>query len=855
MAAVHRTILVVDVVGFGDIRRTNAHQLEVRRGLYGAVESACTAAGIPWDDCHREDRGDGIMIVVPAHVPKSLFAEALPGHLTAALRTHNQVHPPQARIRLRMALHAGEVHHDDHGVVGRAVNLAFRLLDCGTFRAMHTRSDVPLAIIASAWFFDEVIWHGPAAAEYQRFRVSAKEVDTVAWINLPGADVRQEPASAERPVPRQLPVDTYQFAGRTGEIDRLDGLADGSTVIITAIDGSAGIGKTTLATHWAHRAKDQFPDGQLYVNLRGFDLREPMRADQALHGFLLALGVAPQGLPADVETKAALFRSLMADRRTLVVLDNARSADQVRPLLPGSPGSMVLITSRNRLDSLVVREGARRVALDGMSAAESRALLARRVPQEVLAADPPATDELIELCAGLPLALSIAAARVTGPIAELVREIRQERHRLDALDLGDTDLSVRAVFSWSYEVLAAPAARLFRMLGLHPGPSIDVYACCAITGAGRAATRAILNELRRLNLISEDDGRFRFHDLLRAYAHELAEDDPEREAVARRLLVYYVGAALLTTRLILPHQDVPFTAPDRPEALPPLTTYADGMGWFAAEHSTLRAMVTFAADQGSADLCWQLAWACTVFLRRTGRREERAAMHRTAYAAAKRQGDVVGQIYSGKFLAVALARLGRVDEGLEQLNEAMSLVGSSPELSEEHQLHYSYAKLYEAKGDPATALTHARLEWELASRTGAPMRRAGALLIVGHQLCLLGRYAEALTLCEQTLAAYVAHDNLEGEADVLMTIGDCERGLGRHHDAIAHYARAIALDRVLGDIYWEAIGLEHLAEARAHVGAADRGESEMRQSLEILDQLRHPDAERLRRKLSVVRTQ
>ncbi|RSM72802.1 hypothetical protein DMH04_42000 [Kibdelosporangium aridum] len=856
MVAVHRTILVVDVVGFGDSRRTNTHQLAVRRGLYDAVERAFDAAAIPWASCHWEDRGDGIMVVVPPTVPKCHFVEALPDALVAGLSAHNRAHPEEEQIRLRMALHAGEMHHDEYGVVGRAANLAFRLVDWPVFRRMQAESDALLAVIASNWFYEEVIWHSPAAswAAYQQVRVTSKDVDTAAWIHLPGAAVQPAPPAVDppSPVPRQLPVDMRQFAGRTREIDRLDELADGTTVVITAIDGSAGIGKTTLATHWAHRVKDRYSDGQLYVNLRGFDLREPMTTNQALHGFLLALGVAAQGIPADLDAKAALYRSLLVHRRMLIVLDNARSAEHVRPLLPGAAGCMVLVTSRNRLDSLVIREGAHRVALDGMSLDESLALLAGRVGTGRLDAEPAATRELIALCAGLPLALSIAVAHVTGPISDLVRQIRQERHRLDALDLGgDTDLSLRAVFSWSYEALSPAAARLFRMLGLHPGPCVDVHACCAISGVDRTETRSLLNELVRTHMLSEDDcGRFRFHDLLRAYANELAEDDPERHEAARRMLEYYVDIAVVAGQLLQPFRQAPFALSGSVISRPELATYSQGMAWFVAEHPNLLAMVRFGADRGTAEHCWQLAWACTVYLRRSGRCEDRITVHQVAWEAARKHGDIAGQVLAGRHLATALARHGRHDDALARLHEVMRVVETLPDSEERPHCYLSFARIHEAKGDPATALTYARQAWEVVKTSGEPLRQADALNVIGGRLSSLGKHSEALAACERALELYSAHGNLEGHAEVLMTIGDIERGRGRPAQAIEHYRVAIAIDRNLGDPYWEAIGLEHLAEAHVQLGEVITAEPELRRALAILERLRHPDATRVRRKLA-----
>ncbi|HEU5108398.1 MAG TPA: BTAD domain-containing putative transcriptional regulator, partial [Micromonosporaceae bacterium] len=338
------------------------------------------------------------------------------------------------------------------------------------------------------------------------------------------------PASRSAPVPRQLPAGVAGFTGRREFLRRLDAhLPDGrsaaapATVLITAIDGTAGVGKTCLAVHWARRVAGRFPDGQLYVNLRGFDAAPPMAPEDALRRFLDALGVPARQVPQDVEAQAALYRSLLADRRMLVVLDNARDAEQVRPLLPGSTGCLALITSRSRLTPLVVTSGADTMTLDVLSEREAHDLLARRLGAERVAAEPDAVDSIVAACGRLPLALAVVAARAAQggvPLGGLAAELRPAGGRsLDALDGGDLATRVRAVFSWSYAALDAPAARLFRLLG-------------GLVGA---------------SLLGEPvPGRFALHDLLRTYAAELAttvDSEAERHDALRRLLDHYTHTA------------------------------------------------------------------------------------------------------------------------------------------------------------------------------------------------------------------------------------------------------------------------------------------------------------------------
>jgi AAA ATPase domain len=306
MASVHRTILVVDVERFGSLTRTDQDRVAIRAGLYRVLTTAMTPAH--WADCDHVNCGDGVLVIIPPAVAKSVVVESLPDRLIAGLRAHNETHGPARRIRLRLALHAGEVTYDDHGVVGAAVNHAFRLLDAAVFKAAFARAAGPLGLIASTRFHDEVARHTSLA--YQRIRVTAKETDTTAWMCLPGGPDSASPAVS--PAPCELPPTSRHFIGRDDELARLHAVLaehDAPTVVITAIAGTAGIGKTTLATRWANTVRNRFPDGQLHVDLRGFDSRAQLDPAQALHGFLEALGVAASAIPGDLGARSALYRS------------------------------------------------------------------------------------------------------------------------------------------------------------------------------------------------------------------------------------------------------------------------------------------------------------------------------------------------------------------------------------------------------------------------------------------------------------------------------------------------------------------------------------------------------------------
>jgi DNA-binding SARP family transcriptional activator len=430
------------------------------------------------------------------------------------------------------------------------------------------------------------------------------------------------PAGLAPLTPRQLPGMAAHFTGRVSELAALDAMLraagdeEPGTVVITTICGAAGVGKTALAVRWSHRVADQFPDGQLYVNLRGFDPSgTPAETGEVIRGFLEALGVAAERIPPGLATQAGLYRSLLAGRKLLIVLDNARCEQQVRPLLPAGPGCLVLLTSRSALTGLAAAEGARLLSLRVLDPAEARQMLAARLGCQHAEADP-AVAEIARLCAYLPLALSVAAARAAArpgfPLAALATELRAGRSRLDALDSGDPEVSVRGVFSWSQEWLSDPGRRMFRLLGVHPGPDISVAAAASLAGADRAEASRSLAELTRAHLLAEHrPGRYAFHDLLRAYAAEQVTaggiDGERREAIGR-VLDHYRHTANAANRLLQPAGDALATiTPPRPGVTPErLAGSAEARAWLHAERRVLLALLALAADDGIDTRGWQL---------------------------------------------------------------------------------------------------------------------------------------------------------------------------------------------------------------------------------------------------------
>jgi DNA-binding SARP family transcriptional activator len=463
-------------------------------------------------------------------------------------------------------------------------------------------------------------------------------------------------AAAEHVVPRQLPTAPRHFTGRSSELGALSGLLDSvqqaNAVVIAALTGMAGIGKTALAVHWAHQIVDRFPDGQLFADLRGFSPSGiPVAPTEVLCSFLSALGVSADRIPARVAEQAALYRTLLAGRRVLVVLDNAQNAEQVRPLLPGSPGCLVLVTSRNRPTGLAAAEGARLLNLGVLTAGESYSLLAKNLGIGRTTAEPEAVSELIALCARLPLALCDAAARAVTrpglPLAALTAEMRDERHRLDALETGEMATSVRMVFSWSRARLSKPAARVFRFLGLHPGPDVTVPAAASLAGLPSGTAYLALAELCDENLVTEHaPGRYACHELLRAYAAEAARSDSDasRHAAICRALDHYLcttkaALALLYPNLthLMPGQPLPGVVPED------IADPAQAAEWFENERHVLFAATGLAVDDEYDPHAWELPLTVGLFFAGQGHWKEFAAAHGPVIAAAD---EFTGPVYA-----------------------------------------------------------------------------------------------------------------------------------------------------------------------------------------------------------------
>jgi DNA-binding SARP family transcriptional activator len=666
-------------------------------------------------------------------------------------------------------------------------------------------------------------------------------------------------------VPRQLPVPPRLFTGRTRELARLAGVGQepADTMAISAICGAGGIGKTWLALYWAHHHVDEFPDGQLYVNLRGFDPSgAPTTPAAAVRGFLDALGVHPSAVPQDLDGQAALYRSLVADKRLLILLDNARDTAQVVPLLPGSPSCLVLVTSRQRLTDLITRHGAGPIDLDVLSRPEARDLLTRHLGHQRVETEAVAVAELLDCCAGLPLAIGVVAARAAihphFSLAVLAEELRDASSRLDGLDGGDLTTNLRTVLSWSYHVLDADVAAMFRLLGLVPTADIGLRAAAWLAALPTDRARMLLRELENAHLVQQyTPGRYRMHDLVRLYAGDrVRQDHPPADQVTalRGLVDSYRSTAFSADRLLDAHR-LPVRLGEPADARPAsfVSSRPTALAWFVAEHATLIAVQRLAAEQGWHELACQLAWTLETFHRQRGQLHDAVAVWQVALAAADVLVDPVSQAVAHRQLGLAKAKLGAGDEALDHLNLALGLAERTEDVLGQAHAHHLLACAWELQSDDERALAHARHALPLFQKLDLPVWEAWALDQVGWHEARLGDYQGAHEHCEAALALARRHHDREGEAVTLDSLGYVAHQNGEYPQAVDYYQQALALFRDLDHAYEEASTLEQLAHTQQALGQLEPARATWQHALDLCQsQHRIAEAQRIQRRLGEI---
>jgi DNA-binding SARP family transcriptional activator len=602
-------------------------------------------------------------------------------------------------------------------------------------------------------------------------------------------DAEEQPR--RRAVPRQLPVSSRFFTGRTVELSTLDGLGTG----VTAIVGAAGTGKTTLAVHWGHRTVDRFPDGQLYVNLRGFGPGKPLDPAVALETLLRSLGVPAGQIPAHLDAQTGLLRTLLAGQRTLLILDNAVDSEQVRPLLPGA-GPLVLVTSRNQLRGLVGRDGARRLRLDPLTPPEAGALLERVVGPARTRAEPAAVTELTAAVGQLPLALMIvaehAARQSAMRLADLATELRTDRH-LDRLVTGDDSSGdIRAAFSWSYDALEEPAREVFRLLGLLPGGDFGVPVVAAVAGIPDERAGRLLDRLAALHLVEPTAyGRFTLHDLLRQYAAELVTD---REPAIRRLIDWYVQTAVAAREALVG------AGIDDYYLLPPSTavrplgfeTYDEASRWYEMEADACVAVIELAVAAGQDRAAVTIAKAIWIFQYLSARWRQMRAANLAVLEPAKAAADVRAEAMASNNLSVALEKCG----------------------------------------EPEASLTYALRALDCFRAIGQTRGETSVLINMAGTQNLLGRFAEALELLASALALAERHGYVLLQAGIAECASTAYSGLGRHTEAIDHGLRGVELYQKQAERGRLTGGLRNLARVYAAAGDTAAAVETYQQALE-----------------------
>nr|WP_052684754.1 tetratricopeptide repeat protein [Lentzea aerocolonigenes] len=675
----------------------------------------------------------------------------------------------------------------------------------------------------------------PALAEIQE-RVLAHD---------PRLLVAPQPVRVVDPRPAQLPPLVPGFTGRQAELAAVDTAvaAARDTIAVVAVCGTAGVGKTALAVRWAHRVADRFPDGQLYVNLRGFDPEGALPPEEALYGFLAALGVTADRMPGVLSAQVALYRSLTAGKRVLVVLDNARDAAHVRPLLPAERGSVVVITSRDDLVGLVARDGAHRVGLDVLGPVEAVQLLRLLVGDEVATAGE--LEDLAVHCARLPLALRVAAELVARRGRVGLDDLADERHRLDLLEAGaDADTAVRAVFSWSERHLPPAANRLFWLLGLHPGRDTDAAAVAALAGVDVRAGRDLLDVLHHAHLVeSAGEGRWTMHDLLRAFARERAEQLPEsdRQDALRNLYEHHLTGALDAMDALYPYTRRWRRGESGLDRQPAMTAAA-AKTWLDTERLTLVA-ITGTAGGDLAGYAVKIARVIDQHLNVGYHNADAFSVHQNALSAAEDLGDAAGRARSLLELGRSHARSGAYSEADEHYRRALRLYRRLGDLAGEARTLHALGNNEGRARRYHDALASYSLALTLSREAGDRGQQAVELASIGQVQHSLGRHEAAMGCYRQAAEIYAEIGQRVGQGRILNDLGSALQSYGRLEEAHDHHRRALQILHDVGDRAAEAIAHTDLGRICSRWGRHSEALEHHRQAIEVFREIGDPVGE------------
>ena len=879
----HRGILAIDIEGFARKPWTDPIRVRLRGRLHGLVDDALAQAQVSPYLTVRNDIGDGLLLLVHAEVSTARLLHPLITALVSGLVEDNQHASAAERMRLRVVVHAGEILADAHGHTGDDLNHAFRLLNAEVTRAVLASSPVAtLVLVVSEVVYQGVVRHAHAGIDpdgWQPVHIHEKETVARAWVHLPGlADQPDLPAVlvapvvglASPPIPRELPRPTADFTGRSGELDALCSLlapdargatGPGQRMVIGAIDGMGGVGKSALAIQAAHRLADAFPDGQLYVNLQGATPGlEPLAPLDVLSRLLRSLSLEPAAIPADVQEAAARFRSLAAERRLLVVLDDAHSPEQVRPLLPGSPTCGVLITSRQ---NLAILGGTQALHLDLLPPEHALELLGRVAGQHRIAAEPEAAGEVVRKCGRLSLAIRIAgarlAARPTWPVQALADRLADATHRLKELTAGQ--LAVRACFDVSLHTLQESpdpidraAAAAFELLGLSDGPEIGLTGAAKLLDQPNPSTQILLERLVDAQLLETPrPGRYRFHDLVRLYARQHATGPHlqcDQLAALTRLIGFYTTTAEHTLPLLDPWRKVATTDPRWADGGLEFQDAPAALAWLEAERANLLVAIPQAATTPGmpAGLAGQLTRALFGFFLVRNYWQDGVQANLTALEFARRTQDRAAQTHAHIDLGTLFRLLGRYEEAIACLQSSLAICR---EIHDRLGLAASLSHLgavYRLLGRYEEAITSLQASLVLCQEIHDQPIQALNLSNLGIVYRLLGRYEEAITCLQASLDLRRELHDHRGEAASLGKLGLVYGLLGRCEEAITCLQASLVIDRKLGNRWGQAHCLIDLGVVYGLLGRYEEAITSLQASLKLCGELsdQHGQAEALR---------
>jgi len=676
-------------------------------------------------------------------------------------------------------------------------------------------------------------------------------------VEAPTPPAAGQPAVVAKPVPRaagqdgaeavaapaELPAGVLDFTGRVKELEWLEACLDAAdsaqapALMIVAITGTGGVGKTALAVHWAHRVAQRFPDGQVYANLHGFGQAQPANPADILAALLRTLGVSADQVPLNLDEAARWFRSLVADRRMLLLLDNAASAEQVRPLLPGSPGSVVVVTSRDRLSGLVASHGARRLTVDPMSTDEANALLMQILGRYRVEREPEAVARLVDACAALPLTLRIAAANLDSEpgrsVADFLTGLDRE-DRVDALRIDGDSQAVQAVFDASYARLSPDVRRIFRLIGLAPGPDLTSEAMAALAGIPAARAERLIGPLTNAHLLGRNAAdRFATHDLLRLYARKLAwgeDTEAERLAATERLYWWYLDHARAAAAMLHPHMlrlcDI--------ELAPATATFENhsaAVAWLDAERPSLIAAVEQAGDRGVGRMAWLLADVLRGYFWLCGLTADWIAVAQHGHAAASREQNLRGQAATAISLGFAYYSLGQYDKAIDAYQSALDAGRAARWPAGEATALGNLGLAHANAGNPSDAVHCLAAAAHIDRRLDRRLGLATTLSSLGQVDVRLGQPHKAIQHLEEAIDLYRRAGSRSGEAMAAKCLAYALRVKGRYAEALHHAESARRTYREVGDRYGEAAALDEIARTHLEAGQADLALEQAEQAL------------------------